>query len=436
MTRATKNRPPAHLCDLGTADFMETFGRERRHRYYTLTAYKTLMASENLEDTTEIDLSKVGDFAAFNDGMFYVDDDALHHYQDTYMDKEGAKSKKSAKKRKRGESDDLGGAEAVEGVPELTPKAKRGRPRKKPLIEDSGDEPTPKKRGRPRKQPPVEDGGDTPTRPERLDRPPMIPIPEPDGTAATSVVPKRRGRAPKQKSNNRADLAEAGVAAGESLEGVVSSLPLPPALPSSPETRENPPESQHMTVAAPVQLGSSSATPPTAPEPPTSSPKEVVPSVQKSSASELASSAVHESPNDDQRHIIHTEAVSGEETAVQTSSHGTAVTPLVGELVRSQSGLVDAHSEDHRGPHREPNSDVQDDGSRLTCQAPGTEIERLPCESSTDHTNAAEATGLPRTNPPAQEPIIDPALLTPSSVSNTMFNFASLVQYDSWWSRT
>ncbi|KAG1828698.1 hypothetical protein EV424DRAFT_1471098 [Suillus variegatus] len=168
LTRAVKSRPPAHLSDLGTADFMESFGRERRHRYYTVAAYTTIMASEKLDDTTtsyaNIDLSKAGDFAMFHEAMFYDDDETLHHYEDMFKGKEG-RVKTGAKKRKRPETEDPGDDEAVEGTSEPVPKPKRGRPRKKPRGEEDGISIPPKKRVQPRKNPIAEEGDGTLTGP-------------------------------------------------------------------------------------------------------------------------------------------------------------------------------------------------------------------------------------------------------------------------------
>jgi hypothetical protein len=286
------------------------------------------MASENLDDTTtsgtDIDLSKVGDFAFFNEAMFYDDDDKLHHYEDTFKDKEGAKPKKDSKKRKRGETENPGDEE---DVPEAAPKAKRGRPRKKPRVEDNDAPSPPKKRGkqprvegnddaltpptkrsRPQKQPRVEEeGSDAPTSPKKPDRPPKQPIPEErDGTATTSAVPKRRGRAPKRRLDaERADPIDIGVPTGESMEGVDGTLvpqPVPPVY--IPETREHPPESQATSVVATDPQGTASIASHIASEPPTTNPKEAGRSSQKSSVANLTSSAVPENSNDDRHDTL------------------------------------------------------------------------------------------------------------------------------------
>ncbi|KAG1841331.1 hypothetical protein DFJ58DRAFT_845058 [Suillus subalutaceus] len=177
LTRAAKSRPPAHLSDLGTADFMESFGRERRHRYYTLAAYTTVMASEKLGDTTtsyvDIDVSKAGDFAVFHEAMFYDDDETLHYYEDMFKDKEDAKKPKIQEMTKR-----------FEDTPEPVPKAKRGRPPKKPRGEEDGDiSIPPKKRGRPRKNPIAEEGDGTSTDVNVIVLPAQVPSAPPSETS-------------------------------------------------------------------------------------------------------------------------------------------------------------------------------------------------------------------------------------------------------------
>lgn len=122
---------------------METYGRERRHRYFTLAAYKSVMAKEHLQDTTtsvvDVDLSGVGGFAALDPKQFYPTPEKLHSYQDSFKDVTTARGKK--RKRDEGASD---GEES-----ELLPKRKRGRPRKMPAPMDASPS-TLKRRGRPR----------------------------------------------------------------------------------------------------------------------------------------------------------------------------------------------------------------------------------------------------------------------------------------------
>lgn len=79
---------------------METHGRERRHRYYTVAAYRRLVAQEQLDPSSagysNIDFSKVGSFGTLDLDIFYEDKAALIEYQDTYKGDAGATSGKKA----------------------------------------------------------------------------------------------------------------------------------------------------------------------------------------------------------------------------------------------------------------------------------------------------------------------------------------------------
>ena len=65
---------------------METSGRERRNRYYTVSAYRTLLQSENLDQSsnpyTDADFARVGEFAEIDEDLFYDDEEELVEYQD------------------------------------------------------------------------------------------------------------------------------------------------------------------------------------------------------------------------------------------------------------------------------------------------------------------------------------------------------------------
>ncbi|KAG2345257.1 hypothetical protein BDR05DRAFT_1058382 [Suillus weaverae] len=412
LMRAAKSRPPAHLSDLGTADFMESFGRERRHRYYTLAAYTTVMASEKLEDTTtsyvDIDLSTAGDFAMFHEAMFYDDDETLHCYEDTFKDKEGAKVK-GAKKRKRPEIEDLGDDEAVEDTPEPVPKAKRGRPLKKPRGEEDGDiSIPPKKRGRPRKHPIVEEG---------------------DGTSTVLKVPKRRGCPPKQKPDAEQAVCHAEVPKSESMESLNDiAAQVPSALP--PETSGDPPESPDMIRVASYRQGMTSATSHVPPEPSTSSPKEGSRPFQESS--DLSSLAVHEDPGGKQHRIRQAVADANVQAAVPCPSDGVALTTDIGDLIESHSGLVDVHAEGPkpRRSRKKPKPTIRENDTSSSQKRGGIVVEGLG-EGSNDLLDESEVVRIPQQvvdgaradglfvmdRPPAQEPmIIDPALLGTSSL--------------------
>ncbi|KAJ8579380.1 hypothetical protein M405DRAFT_870342, partial [Rhizopogon salebrosus TDB-379] len=269
------------------------------------------MASEKFEDTMtsydDIDLSKVGDFGVFNEPMFYDSDEKLRYYEDNF-NKDDAKVKKGSKKRKRGETEDLGDGGAAENPPEPAPKAKRGRPRKKPRIEgddaplpkkhekqprveDNDVVPTPpKKHGRPQKQPRIEEDGDDASTPsKKRQRPHKQPIPEEgDGTATASAVPKRHGRAPKRNLDaERAGATDVGASMGEPMEGVDSILLPTPVQPVS--TREASGLPLETPAVATDWQETVSATPHVTSEPLTASPKEVGRSFPKLSAYDLTS---------------------------------------------------------------------------------------------------------------------------------------------------
>lgn len=65
---------------------METSGRERRSRYYTVASYRSLVAQENLDKTTagytDIDLTQAGGFMPFKPEAFYSDEGALNKHRD------------------------------------------------------------------------------------------------------------------------------------------------------------------------------------------------------------------------------------------------------------------------------------------------------------------------------------------------------------------
>ncbi|EGO01685.1 hypothetical protein SERLA73DRAFT_166216 [Serpula lacrymans var. lacrymans S7.3] len=191
LTRAERDQPPPHLSDLGTAGFMETHGRERRHRYYTVAAYKTLTITENFDGASStyasVDFLRAGDFASTDINLFYDNEVSLRSYQDFYKDqdksKEEGKSSSQTKKRKMHDDD-------PEGADEPIPKAKRGRPRKKPRMDSMTGEVA------------AQDGAaggavtqtSTPAVPQKRGRPKKLPA-----EASQEPTPKKRGRPPKKK---------------------------------------------------------------------------------------------------------------------------------------------------------------------------------------------------------------------------------------------
>lgn len=411
LTRATRSRPPAHLSDLGTADFMESFGRERRHRYYTLAAYTTIMTSEKLEDTTTsyvgIDLSKAGDFSVFHDAMFYDDDQTLHYYEDMFKAKEGAKVKTGAKKRKRPETEDPGGDEAVEDTPEP---AKRGRPRKKPRCEEDGDiSIPPKKRGRPRKNPIAE-----------------------EGISTAPKVLKGRARPPQQKPENEQAVYHTEISSSKSMEGLNDILPAAQVL-SAPaqETSGDPPESPGMTSVASYQQGMTSITSHVVAEPSTSSSRKGNNSFQGSS--NLSPSVVHEDPGDGGHRIRQAGADANVQVAILRPSDGIVPMTDIGDLTESHNGPVDVHAEGPkpRRSHRKSKPTIRENDASSSHKL-GTVVDVLSSEGSNDQIDGSEVVGIPQqavdgsradrsfvtdNRSSAQELItIDPALLGTSSL--------------------
>lgn len=158
LTRAARAPPPSHLRDLGTVDVMETYGRERRHRYFTNATYRAVVASENLQGASaprkEVDSSNIGEFAEQNPGVFFSSDS-------DFISSMTSDSKK-AKVLEEDESETKGRRlNSGEGVltkkNEVRSTQKRGRPRKVVAVDSSQSE-APRKRGRPRKHPLLEEG--------------------------------------------------------------------------------------------------------------------------------------------------------------------------------------------------------------------------------------------------------------------------------------
>lgn len=67
---------------------METSGRERRHRYYTVAAYQKLVAAEQLDKTSagygDIDITESGGFVSHPDALFFDEATDLHKFEDTF----------------------------------------------------------------------------------------------------------------------------------------------------------------------------------------------------------------------------------------------------------------------------------------------------------------------------------------------------------------
>ena len=84
---------------------METSGRERRHRYYTVANYYKLVSEEALDKSsacfTDIDLVNTGGFYAIRSDSFYENDEELVHRQDNAKDTEPVRESELKKSSER-----------------------------------------------------------------------------------------------------------------------------------------------------------------------------------------------------------------------------------------------------------------------------------------------------------------------------------------------
>ncbi|KIM47907.1 hypothetical protein M413DRAFT_439604 [Hebeloma cylindrosporum] len=127
LARADKVYPPTHLSDLRLASIMETHGRERRHRYFTVANYRKLVAQEELDKNcagyADTDLDNVGGFLPISTGLFYDTETSLVQYLDAFNDTDKTRYRKPKKPPKNPILPDG--------------KTKRGRPRKNPAERES-----------------------------------------------------------------------------------------------------------------------------------------------------------------------------------------------------------------------------------------------------------------------------------------------------------
>jgi oxalate---CoA ligase len=131
---------------------METHGRERRWRYFTLASYRTVIANEKLDDQdgpySSFDFSSVGDFAPFAADDFYSDLAELNRFMDYAFSKSG-KTEGGGEEAPRKHTKKAGS-----GASKLAERGKKRGPQEAGLDPDvDGGASPPKKRGRPRKYP-------------------------------------------------------------------------------------------------------------------------------------------------------------------------------------------------------------------------------------------------------------------------------------------
>ena len=200
--------PPPHLHHLGIEQTGETYGRERRYKYYTHGHYLQVAERESLDKKfPEGYFDLVGEFASTDASQFYKDADEFSRFVDSYNDLAGteastkAKKLTTLKKQKEASQDDdrpkrgkkrkldetTGGESASTHIPGQ-PK-KRGRPSKHPSSKakaGEGDDAqgsisapvVVKKRGRPPKHPPTNESATAPAAPKKRGRPRKHPLPD------------------------------------------------------------------------------------------------------------------------------------------------------------------------------------------------------------------------------------------------------------------
>ncbi|KAF9569867.1 hypothetical protein CPC08DRAFT_14379 [Agrocybe pediades] len=121
LNRADKFHPPPHLHDLRIASLMETSGRERRHRYFTVANYHKLVAQESLDKGSagyeDVDLNNVGGFLPLHQDLFYEEEEESIQFSNAFKNGEKIRVLKGKKPRKN--------PLLADGT------VKRGRPRKK-----------------------------------------------------------------------------------------------------------------------------------------------------------------------------------------------------------------------------------------------------------------------------------------------------------------
>ncbi|KAJ3835083.1 hypothetical protein F5878DRAFT_328184 [Lentinula raphanica] len=233
LARAERFQPPSHLSDLGVAALLETSGRERRHRYFTISAYRILVERENLDKSSagygDVDLDNIGGFMHVDPGQFYQDDEELHRYQDEFKDDDLVKAEKVGKKSGTGmkvakKKVQVADADVEDDGNRAQASSRRG---KRKAIDSSVDQLEPID-ARPSKRLKTQNAASRGADDAQASVPPSEPsIPKKRGRPRKSVdasadaPPKKRGRPPKANVTLNEDNVGKG-AEGESDQGEVS----------------------------------------------------------------------------------------------------------------------------------------------------------------------------------------------------------------------
>ncbi|KAH9050483.1 hypothetical protein EDB84DRAFT_1449184 [Lactarius hengduanensis] len=193
LTKLEKVPPPTHLSDLGIAQLMETHGRERRWRYFTVASYRTIIANEKLDDQdgpySSADFSNVGNFAPLVAEDFYGDTTELNRFMD-YAFNRVAKPEDDTEEMAR---------RSAKSVTPITLSGSTVRGKKRGREEaglgidaDIGTGHTPRKRGRPRKHP-LESRQDGPSMAKKIVAPPRESHHSPHDLEESREVLQREG---------------------------------------------------------------------------------------------------------------------------------------------------------------------------------------------------------------------------------------------------
>ncbi|KAK0198496.1 hypothetical protein F5146DRAFT_1158718 [Armillaria mellea] len=197
LTRAEKVQPPSHLSDLGISGLMETFGRERRHRYYTVSAYHSLVSQEKLDASSarlaEVDFGDSFGFMSVDPKSFYSDTKALIKHQDTGREELTTNSKAKKKVPKNSVLPDgfvkLGhpkkSQDGDDGTPvQLEVSRRQTKKRKRNAKEDQAD-------------------ADTASAGPSTKRRKTAQIDSGAAEGSAQAIPKKRGRPPKVRAENK-----------------------------------------------------------------------------------------------------------------------------------------------------------------------------------------------------------------------------------------
>jgi len=244
---------------------METFGRERRHRYYTVAAFRALVAREGLDDSAatyaDIDHAAIGGFASSSPSIFYDDEKALASYADSFKGRLNAGNRKHKLKNPimpdgsvkigRPRKRPANGPKERMGKPTTAAKADRKRKRENDDQEDAdnqdGKAPVKRKRGRPPKKPRLdvdtgvegidqictqgveEQGKAELISPRKRGRPTWIDQP----ANSDEVPPKKRSRSAKQRQTSPPRIVDSDQPPTQTSNNDAETI-IPPNVPGVP----------------------------------------------------------------------------------------------------------------------------------------------------------------------------------------------------------